>query len=65
MKLWNTVRKVEAESKAIKAFDMEDPKVVFEMKREEMLALIHKQEEYRLQRKFYTKEDKQIIMRYV
>ena len=65
MKLWNTVRKVEKETKAVKAFDLDDPKVVFEMKREEMLKLIGKQEEYRTQRKFYTKEDKQIIMRYV
>lgn len=47
MKLWSTVRKVEKETKAVKAFDLEDPKVVFEMKRDEMLKLIEKQEEYR------------------
>jgi hypothetical protein len=47
------------------ALDLSDPKVLFERKRAGMLKLIAKQDRYREQRRFYTKDDKQDIMRYV
>lgn len=66
MKLWNAaVGTVRQPGKEAGALDLSDPKVLFERKRAEMLKLIDKQDRYRAQRRFYTKEDKQTIMRYV